>query len=233
MSDDKTSLKQVVSNYLRKYPEFLLENPDVLQAVRLGHDSGPATSLIERQVQQLRESNQDLTRQLNRLVQIASENERLMSRLHRLTLELTALSEDREFFRLLGERLLNDFNADILQLCLFDDAAAERAGEAVVGVEPDDPALEPFRSYLEKGATVCGRLGDERLEFLFDNKAQWVQSAALVPIGERGSLGMMAIGSSDPARFYPGMGTLFLDLLAEVIATRLERSRPEAQRRSA
>jgi uncharacterized protein YigA (DUF484 family) len=44
---------------------------------------------------------------------------------------------------------------------------------------------------------------------------------------------MMAIGSSDPARFYPGMGTLFLDLLAEVISTRLAHPGRTAQRRSA
>jgi uncharacterized protein YigA (DUF484 family) len=43
----------------------------------------------------------------------------------------------------------------------------------------------------------------------------------------------MAIGSSDPARFYPGMGTLFLDLLADVISNSLGNAKPEAQRRSA
>ena len=44
---------------------------------------------------------------------------------------------------------------------------------------------------------------------------------------------MMAIGSSDPARFYPGMGTLFLDLLANVISASLADEEPEDQRRSA
>ena len=44
---------------------------------------------------------------------------------------------------------------------------------------------------------------------------------------------MMAIGSSDPARFYPGMGTLFLDLLANVISASLASEEVEVQRRSA
>jgi uncharacterized protein YigA (DUF484 family) len=43
----------------------------------------------------------------------------------------------------------------------------------------------------------------------------------------------MAIGSSDPARFYPGMGTLFLDLLANVISATLANDQDEVQRRSA
>jgi uncharacterized protein YigA (DUF484 family) len=52
-------------------------------------------------------------------------------------------------------------------------------------------------------------------------------------LGEKGADGMLAIGSSDPARFYPGMGTLFLELLADVISTRLSTKEPTAQRRSA
>ena len=52
----------------------------------------------------------------------------------------------------------------------------------------------------------------------------------LIPMGEDG---MMAIGSSDPARFYPGMGTLFLDLLAAVVTSRLALEAPQKQRKSA
>jgi uncharacterized protein YigA (DUF484 family) len=44
---------------------------------------------------------------------------------------------------------------------------------------------------------------------------------------------MLAIGSSDPARFYPGMGTMFLDLLAQVVIARLSLEVPQKQRKSA
>ena len=239
MSDDtisleaRTSLKEVVASYLRKHPDFLQEFPDVLASLRLSHASGAAVSLIERQVEQLRAGNEDLNRQLSRLVQVAAENERLMSRLHRLTLELMTSESQREFFGRLSDSLLNDFKADIVQICLFDHATAAAAGEQVRALSEDDPALEPFRAHLEKDRTVCGRLGESKLEFLFGDKARWVQSTALVPLGKQGADGMLAIGSSDPARFYPGMGTLFLDLLAEVISTRLAHQEPAARRRSA
>lgn len=229
----RTSLKEVVASYLRKHPDFLQEHPDIFASLRLSHESGAAVSLIERQVEQLRSSNEELNRQLSRLVRVASENEHLMSRLHRLTLELMTIDSRHEFFTRLGDSLLNDFRADILRICLFDRATAAEAGDSVTAIEEDDPALEPFRPHLDKGSTVCGRLAGNKLEFLFGDKARWVQSTALVPLGERGADGMMAIGSSDPARFYPGMGTLFLDLLAEVISTRLAHQEPAAQRRSA
>jgi uncharacterized protein YigA (DUF484 family) len=233
MSDDKTSLKKVVASYLRKHPDFLDSHPDVLEVLELNHQSGAAVSMIERQVEQLRASNEDMERQLKRLILVASENEKLMSRLHALTLELMLIGSKQEFFTHLGNSLLNDFNADILQICLFNQETAALAGEDVMNIKADDPVLEPFRVHLEKGQTVCGRLNESKLNFLFGSKARWVQSTALVPLGEQGIDGMMAIGSSDPARFYPGMGTLFLDLLANVISATLASEEPEVRRRSA
>lgn len=233
MSGDKTSLKEVVASYLTKHPDFLTDNPDVLEALELSHQAGSAVSLIERQIGQLRASNEEMSKQLKRLVQVASENEKLMSRLHGLTLELMLMSSKQEFFTHLGSSLLNNFNADILQIYLFDQEIAAQAGEDVIGITTDDPALEQFRALLDKDQTVCGRLSESKLNFLFGSKARWVQSTALIPLGENGIDGMMAIGSSDPARFYPGMGTLFLDLLANVISATLANEEPEAQRRSA
>jgi uncharacterized protein YigA (DUF484 family) len=233
MDDDKTSLKEVVAAYLRKHPDFLEKNPDILEELQLNHNSGIASSLIERQVEQLREKNQELDRQLNRLIQVASENEDLMSRLHHLTLQLLAIDSRKEFFTRLGNSLLNDFNADILQICLFDKNIASEAGEDVSHIQEDDPAVEQFRSQLDKDQTVCGRLNESKLDFLFGTKARWVQSTALVPLGEKGEHGMMAIGSSNPSRFYPGMGTLFLDLLADVISSSLVKCEEQEQRRTA
>ena len=233
MSEDKASLEKEVADYLREHPDFLVARPDILEIVQVGHESGAASSLIERQVQQLRASNEDLSRQLNRLVRVASENERLMSRLHRLTLDLMSIGEHREFFSHLEHSLRNDFSADIVKVCLFDSDTARDAGDSVMGAATDDPAVEQFRPLLDRDGTVCGRLSESKLQFLFGNLANWVQSTALVPLGEKGAEGMLAIGSSDPARFYPGMGTLFLDLLADVISTSLSARPPEAKRRSA
>ncbi len=233
MSDNTLSLQEVVANYLRRNPGFLAAFPDVLETLQLSHASGTASSLIERQVSQLRKKNQELRQQLNQLMRVAAENEQLMSRLHQLTLELMAMDNPGAFFQHLGRSLLNDFKADILRVYLFDRKTAGLASEDVCWVDRDDERLQQFQVHLEKGHTVCGRLGEHKLNFLFDSKARWVQSTALVPLGERGADGMMAIGSSDPARFYPGMGTLFLDLLADVISSSLGNANPEAKRRSA
>lgn len=238
MSEKKSeSLESIVASFLRKHPNYLKNNPEVLESQQLLHNSGVAASLIERQVKLLRDKNEELTRQLNRLIHVASENEQLMSRLHQLTMELMAIPDLGEFFAHLSARLLKDFNADIFQVYLFDSALEikgnDKLGESVRIVNRDDAEVQRFQDHLEKGQTVCGRLSQTKLEFLFGNRARWVQSSALLPLGKEGAHGLMAIGSSDPARFYPGMGTLFLELLAGVICTALANVEPQERRRTA
>jgi uncharacterized protein YigA (DUF484 family) len=46
-------------------------------------------------------------------------------------------------------------------------------------------------------------------------------SVALVPLGEKGALGLLALGSADRDRFHPGMSTEFLARLAELIGDSL------------
>ena len=97
-------------------------------------------------------------------------------------------------------------------------------------IKRNDPEMQQFQGHLEKGVSVCGRLNRNKRDYLFGTRAQWVQSTVLVPMGDDG---MLAVGSSDPARFYPGMGTLFLDLLARVVVSRLALEVPQKQRKTA
>ncbi len=237
VSERKANLNDIVAAFLRKNPDFLKDYPDVLDALNLAHPSGAASSLIERQVRQLRNQNVELNRQLNRLVHVAAENERLMSRLHQLTLELMGFAQPAEFFQHLAHSLKEDFKADTFKVFLFNGELAAMAGKQVSWLDRNDESVKLFHSQLSLGQTTCGRMNDSKLAILFDDKAQWVKSTALVPIGSNvqdGMLaGMLAIGSSDQNRFYPGMGTLFLDLLADVIASSLSQIEPQEQRRSA
>jgi hypothetical protein len=153
-----------------------------------------------------------------------------MSRLHQLTLELMAMGDLASFFDRLTDALMTEFKADILNITLFDRKVEAGPKTPMFHISRDDPEMTQFHDHLEKGVSVCGRLNRNKRDYLFGSRAQWVQSTALVPMGKDG---LLAIGSSDPARFYPGMGTLFLDLLAEVVTSRLALEGPEKQRKSA
>lgn len=230
MSETTRSMEEIVARFLRQNPDFLEREPALLKDLELSHAAGPAVSLIEKQVHYLRGQNQSLEQRLNQLIQVASDNEKLMSRLHKLTLELMVLSDLPAFFDRLSEALLSEFNADIINITLFDLKVEAGPKTPIFHIRRDDPELQQFQDHLEKGESICGRLNRNKRDLLFASRAQWVQSTALIPLGTDG---MMAIGSSDPARFYPGMGTLFLDLLAGVVTSRLALEEPQKQRKSA
>ncbi len=230
MSDSTRSIEDIVAKYLRQNPDFLEREPSLLKYLELSHASGPAISLIEKQVQYLRGQNESLEQRLNQLIQVASDNEKLMFRLHDLTLELMSMGSLPSFFDRLTEALLSEFKADTLNITLFDRKVEAGPKTPMFHISRDDPEMEQFQDHIEKGVSVCGRLNRNKRDYLFGARAQWVQSTALIPMGNDG---LMAIGSSDPARFYPGMGTLFLDLLAQVVTSRLALEQPLKQRKSA
>ena len=230
MSDDTRSMEEIVAKFLRQNPEFLEREPDLLKDLELSHSSGPAISLIEKQVQYLRSENDALEQKLHQLIQVASDNEKLMSRLHQLTLNLMVMPNLSEFFDKLTEALTSEFKADIINITLFNIKVEAGPKTPIHHVRQDTPEIQQFQEQLDKGTSVCGRLNRNKRDQLFGARAQWVQSTALIPLGKDG---MLAIGSSDPARFYPGMGTLFLDLLANVVTSRLALEEPQKQRKSA
>jgi uncharacterized protein YigA (DUF484 family) len=230
MSDKNRSIEDIVSRYLRQNPDFLEQEPSLLKHMELSHASGPAVSLIEKQVQYLRKQNEMLEQKLNQLIQVASDNEILMRRVHSLTLELMMMGDLASFFDRLTEALLEEFKADILNITLFNIKVKASPKTPMFYIKRNDPEMQQFQGHLEKGVSVCGRLNRNKRDYLFGTRAQWVQSTVLVPMGDDG---MLAVGSSDPARFYPGMGTLFLDLLARVVVSRLALEVPQKQRKTA
>ena len=78
MSDNTRSIEDIVAKYLQQNPDFLEQEPSLLKHLELSHSSGPAVSLIEKQVQYLRVENDSLEQRLNQLIQVASDNEKLM-----------------------------------------------------------------------------------------------------------------------------------------------------------
>ena len=230
MSDTNRSIEDVVTRFLRRNPDFLEKEPSLLKHLELSHESGPAVSLIERQVQYFRSQNNSLEQRLNQLGQVASDNEKLMTRLHRLTLELMSIGDLPSFFDRLAEALLEEMDSDILNITLFERKIEAGPKTPLFHVQRDDAEMKQFHEQIEKGHATCGRMNRDKRDHLFGTRAQWVQSTAFVPLGEDG---ILAIGSSDPARFYPGMGTLFLDLLAQVVCARLAIEIPAKQRKSA
>lgn len=219
--DDATQAR-VVAAYLKNHPEFLSDYPDLAARLTVHRADGPVASLAVYQLQSLRDKNALLEQRLTELVAIAAENEKLMERVHGLTVALLRANTLEVTARSVVAKLSADFHTEQVRLLLFDDADGLPSADWLLKVPGGIAALPEFADFLRTNEPLSGRLSTEKLERLFGDAAGQTRSAALMRLGDAG---MLAIGSSDPDRFQPGMGTLFLKMIAATITAALARSR--------
>ncbi len=214
-----------VTAFLKQHPRFFTERPELLSTLQLNHSSGSATSLIERQVQVLREQNQDIKTRLLELVDVARDNDRLNERMHQMTLDLLRTSSLTDLLDSLENHLRNEFSADTITLRLpgLDEVRQRETGAADLVV--DDALKALFPGPFSEDRPQCGRLRQDQLDFLFHDQAAAIESAAVIPLGTRADKGLLAIGSREVNRFSSGMGTLFLSHLGALLACLLEKHR--------
>ena len=221
--DDATQAR-VVAAYLKRHPEFLSEYPELAAKLIMPprESGGAVASLAVYQMQSLRDKNAELERRLAELVEIAAENEKLMERVHGLTVALLRASTMEVTARTVIARLSADFHTERVSLLLFGAEPKLPRADWLQQIAGGAAALPEFADFLHKGEPSSGRLSADKLARLFGEHATGLQSVALIPLGDAG---MLAIGSADPNRFQPGMGTLFLRMISATITAALARSR--------
>lgn len=223
-AQDKPGAHEVAA-YLRRHPKFLQQFPDLAVSMLVPREDGPAASLASYQLEVLRDKNRELNRRLQELFGNAQVNERLAVRTHQLTLALMKQRTAADTLRAMAATLAEDFQGDLVRIVLFAPVAGLDGVDWLQVVTQGDAALAPFRDFLQAGDPLCGRLHPDKHALLYGARTDEVQSSALLPLGR---LGLLAVGSGDGNRFYPGMGTLFLRMMAEALVVALQRFDPPA-----
>ena len=223
--EDGLSWDEAVARYLEANPDYFERHPQVLQALSIPHpESGRAVSLIERQVQHYRESNEALSDQVRNLVAVARSNDRIGERLHRLALQLIESSTLDAVIDDTLALLREEFGLEYLALWyVAGQPDVSRAEFDRVGDETLAALLQ--RVFSQKALRpLCGqKLAPEALQALFGESANEVASTALVPLGAGGIEGVLALGSRDDDRFVPTMGTTYLTKLGELLHSGVRR----------
>ncbi|MET0290589.1 MAG: DUF484 family protein [Pseudoxanthomonas sp.] len=209
-----------VAMWLRRHPTFLKQFPDLALSLVVPREEGPAASLATYQLEVLREKNRELSRRLGDLFANAQDNERLAVRVHQLTLALMRQSNAADTLSAMAASLQEDFAGDLVRLVVFQPVDGITDAEWLQVLSQDSHHLNPFRDCLRDGEPICGRLQPEKSAVLYGPRADEVASSALLPLP---GVGLVAVGSRDPNRFYPGMGTLFLRMMGESLAAALQR----------
>ena len=211
-----------VAAWLRRHPDFLRQFPDLAISMVVPREDGPAASLASYQLEVLRDKNRELSRRLQDLYAVSQENERLAVRTHQLTLALMRPGNAAGVVRAMVATLAEDFNGDLVRVVLFDAVPGLADEEWLQVIARDDRRLQPFADCIREAEPLCGRLHPDKQALLYAARVDEVASTALLPIA---GIGLVAVGSRDPNRFYPGMGTLFLRMMGEAFAVALMRHR--------
>jgi uncharacterized protein YigA (DUF484 family) len=215
-----------VGEYLQTFPDFFERNGSLLAKLRLPHlrDAGATVSLVERQVEVLRERNQSLERKLKELVDVARANDALADRIHRLSQRLIRAGTLQATINAVETSLREDFGAMHSVLVLFlEEAKPLDVGRFLRTDDLDSDDIKTFDSLLQAGKPRCGQIRDAQRDYLFGKDSIEIGSVALTPLGPKGAFGILAIGASDADRFHPAMSTEFLSRIGELVTYALIR----------
>jgi uncharacterized protein YigA (DUF484 family) len=223
---DEELSEQAVHDYLAAHPDFFENHAGLLTSLHLPHAAGGAVSLVERQISVLRQKDMKLEKQLKELIIVARANDLLSAKIHELAMQLLAAPDLKTTVIALEEGMRSGFSADQAVLVVFGDPNAFDdidAGRFFRVVDKNSEALSPFKTFLGGSSARCGQIRDAQRDFLFQEEANEVGSAALVPLNSDTEIGFLAIGSADANRFHPGMSIDFLTRLGDLVAGALRR----------
>ena len=192
-----------VAEYLQQNPDFFAEHAELLTNLVLPHPHGGRTiSLSERQMLVLRERVKDLEKKLYDWMLIARENEALQDKVHQYTLALLGARDLATLHGCATRNLREIFSIPHAVMQLW------------VG---QPPSAEVMAFADQHNKPVCAHQAVHDTKLWFGESAEHLRSFAYLPLrNETQSIGLLILASEDAQRFYPEMGTVFLQRIAEM-----------------
>lgn len=211
-----------VAKYLTENPTFFLKHEHLLADLYLPHASGEAVSLLERQVNILRERNIEMRKRANELLEQGQRNDVLFQKTRTLILNLLESRSLNDLSKRLVAYCEDEFQVDKVQFTLVGSPDAFRNSQTRVLSNTDIQQLMP--GLISSADSVSGIFRNDELQMLFAGMQENIASAIVLPIHQDGKLAaILALGSNDPHYFKAGMDTLFLSFIGDVIARLLSR----------
>jgi len=202
-----------IARFLRTHPQFFDQHPELLESIHVPHPyGGRAIPLSERQTVALREKVKVLEGKLGEIIKFAEENDAISEKVHRLSVALAGARDFPALAHALYFHLREDFAVPHVVMRVW--------GKSVPVDFPEAEAVtEEQRHHAASMATPqCGPAAGNPFVSWFGDATEHVRSVALVPLGQTTVFGLLALGSEDPQRFFPEMGTLYLRRIGELCA---------------
>ena len=215
----KITEKDVV-NYLLENSDFFIKNPQALEALEIKHESGDAVSLIERQVELIKEKSNKTVSKLKELLSNAHLNETLFIKVKDLvkiilkSRQLEDLSSSTEnFFK-------NEFETDACKVIFFTQ-------EDLFKIEPKriilpEIATQIFSNIFREKEIFLGALNNELSTIVFGAKAE-IQEGAICKIKSEKVAGILALGARTEEKYSKDKDTLFLSFVLDVLSYQIDK----------
>lgn len=197
-----------VAQYLKDHPQFFDTYAEMLSEIAIPHPYGGRTvSLSERQMLTLREKNKGLEKKLHEMLAFAQENDVLQNKVQQFTLALFGAYDLMTL-------------QDIVARNLYDIFAVPHIALHVWKGLP--PSAEVLAFADEHKQPVCTHHAVHETLSWFGEAAEHLRSFAYLPLRANDqSIGLLVLASEDAQRFYPEMGTVFLQRIGETVSSAL------------
>jgi len=209
-----------IAQYLQDNPQFFEEHADLISRLVIPHPHGGRTiSITERQMLGLRDKNKLLEGKMSELLQFGEENDSISEKMHRLGVAMIAAASFQSVLHTLNFHLRDDFAIPHVALRLWGHP--ENSDELPEFADVSEK-LQVFAETLSE--PYCGSTSGFETSSWFGDASSHLRSQALIAMRNGGgTIGMIALGSEEPQRFYAGMGTLYLERLGEMASAALAR----------
>jgi uncharacterized protein YigA (DUF484 family) len=212
-----------VADYLKQNPAFFEDYADMIAEIFVPHPhGGHAIPIAERQIITLREKNAELEGRLRELIEFGGENDQISEKLHRSTLALFAAPDLETTLAVLYHSLKEDFGVPHVASRLWGRVPEQSYLPELAATTHE---LREYADHL--GAPYCGPTPPFESRDWFD-AGPACRSYAFLPLRTAHTFGLLGLASEDAARFYPGMGTVYLTRLAELASVATARYLPPA-----
>ena len=192
---------------------FLLDNLDFFETreslvseMSFKHSSSSASSILERQVNKLREDHKSLINMLTSFMETASINEDLFNKSKNLTLQILESSTRKQIINKVENSFSKDFKVD-KPLLKFHKSKKIDELEKLTGLS------------LHKGAIHCGSLSSEKMNVLFNDKKIGSMVVAVIVVGDE--IGLLMLGSFDRSKYLGDEDTTFIEYIRDVLEKKL------------
>ena len=215
-----------IADYLANTPDFFERHAELLASVHLTSPHSKRTvSLQERQAQMLREKIKLLEHRLMDMIRHGNENALLSDRLLRWAGSLFLSADTVSMPAQIASQIQEQFLVPQVGIKVWGVAGPLASSAFAQGVSED---AKLFATSLTE--PFCGvNSGFEAVAWLDDPEA--AASIALLPLrsasagGVAPAFGLLVLSSPDAQRFNSGMGTDFLQRVAEIASAALSRLR--------